>query len=438
MHRIFFVLSFVGLAHVSMAAGPQCPVPGATIVHNGTTVGVLTRHDLTDPKALCNDGSPGAYFMQPGTGQSAHRWVVSLEGGGACTGLNAQGNKVNSACKGRSQLVKVKPLTGPLQGLMSADPQQNPDFWDATKIYMSYCSSDDWTGTNLTPSGPFTLLDYHTWNYAGRYILAAAIQDALQGATVATTPTEVLYTGGSAGAYGVILTVSDVAATLAALPKPPRLVATADAGYVRDAKGFDNNSNTPPYLSTVDRFPKMVAAGASLWLGRGDLNCVNASNHSVQAELNCREPEYVFAHGYIAVPMLLQQSRVDSAFLEGDGVVLAPSGSGGCAAPFTFAPVDAVKGPVYAQYHAGVTQTSLTACALQPNAPRISVFAPDVMIHTEDECGALFNLPRTMASSHGNATLSAATALGAWYRSPCIGENWEEDPGAVGSCTAPP
>ena len=36
------------------------------------------------PQAVCNDGTPAAYYLQKGTGSGANRWVLYLEGGFWC------------------------------------------------------------------------------------------------------------------------------------------------------------------------------------------------------------------------------------------------------------------------------------------------------------------------------------------------------------------
>jgi hypothetical protein len=42
---------------------------------------------VTDPSALCLDGSPAAFYIRPGAKQNAGKWIVHLEGGGWATDL---------------------------------------------------------------------------------------------------------------------------------------------------------------------------------------------------------------------------------------------------------------------------------------------------------------------------------------------------------------
>lgn len=36
------------------------------------------------PDAVCNDGSPGVFYVRPGVGLDQDKWVIHLQGGGAC------------------------------------------------------------------------------------------------------------------------------------------------------------------------------------------------------------------------------------------------------------------------------------------------------------------------------------------------------------------
>jgi Pectinacetylesterase len=43
----------------------------------------LTKVSLQDSLAVCNDGSPGAFYFNPGT--DSNLWIVYLEGGACYT-----------------------------------------------------------------------------------------------------------------------------------------------------------------------------------------------------------------------------------------------------------------------------------------------------------------------------------------------------------------
>jgi hypothetical protein len=45
----------------------------------GTSTMVQNSLQNVDPLAVCNDGSPGAYYFAPGSGEQANVWLVYLE-----------------------------------------------------------------------------------------------------------------------------------------------------------------------------------------------------------------------------------------------------------------------------------------------------------------------------------------------------------------------
>ncbi|MGD8210079.1 MAG: pectin acetylesterase-family hydrolase [Desulfobacterales bacterium] len=36
------------------------------------------------PNATCNDGSPGIFYVRPGAGEDANKWIIHTQGGGSC------------------------------------------------------------------------------------------------------------------------------------------------------------------------------------------------------------------------------------------------------------------------------------------------------------------------------------------------------------------
>ena len=34
---------------------------------------------------MCNDGSPGVFYVRPGMGADVDKWIIHTQGGGACT-----------------------------------------------------------------------------------------------------------------------------------------------------------------------------------------------------------------------------------------------------------------------------------------------------------------------------------------------------------------
>lgn len=48
-------------------------------IYSDTTL--MNKYDISDPTAVCNDGSPSVYYLSEGDPTS---WLIYLEGGGRC------------------------------------------------------------------------------------------------------------------------------------------------------------------------------------------------------------------------------------------------------------------------------------------------------------------------------------------------------------------
>ena len=54
----------------------------AVVIHQISCVANYKKVVLTNPDALCLDGTPGAYYVYQGS--LTNKWIVSFEGGGWC------------------------------------------------------------------------------------------------------------------------------------------------------------------------------------------------------------------------------------------------------------------------------------------------------------------------------------------------------------------
>merc|ERR1719183_1221361 len=86
--------------------------------------------------AQCLDGSPGAYYLQKGTGDGVNKWYIHHQGGGWCESMDD--------CLSRSQgglgSSKGFPATANLGGgYFDTDATQNPLMFNWNHVYMRYC-----------------------------------------------------------------------------------------------------------------------------------------------------------------------------------------------------------------------------------------------------------------------------------------------------------
>lgn len=110
--------------------------------------------------AVCNDGTPAAYYFRRGQGTGSHRWVIHLQGGGMCYSVET--------CQHRSVSTPYLmtstglPSTRTGGGVLSPSSHDNPDFFNANHVYVHYCSSDLWSGDREATA------ESGGWHFRGR------------------------------------------------------------------------------------------------------------------------------------------------------------------------------------------------------------------------------------------------------------------------------
>jgi hypothetical protein len=380
-----------------------CAVPVVTITHTSTTTQPAYVHyvDLTaHPTAVCNDGSPEAYIVRPGSGAAASRWVIDMQGGGSCydaTTCSARASSLtSSAGEHASDGVDISSQMG---GILSTSPTANPDFYDATVVQMRYCSSDSWTGANAATQAPFdsTGANLATWSFEGRAIEAAVI-DELKAQYGFMDATEILFIGGSAGAEGVYMTVNDV---MSLMPPSARFVAAGDAGFDIAITGYDPNGPPPSYTSSaVPSRASTILTASAVWGGRGDRICTANATTSME-RASCYSPPNLLAAmgGTIFLPMYVGQTQEDKVQLGNNGLTTT----------------NAVAAKGYASYF-----TEEMKAAFAATRADVSIFSPDNTVHEQADTGQYFDA----TYSFPQGTLSDQEALGAWYRNPCSAHQW--------------
>ncbi|MBP9828366.1 hypothetical protein KBC55_04440 [Patescibacteria group bacterium] len=179
--------------------------------HPPTVLQKYTVVNADDRFAVCNDGSPATYYFAPGTEENNDKWVVYLKGGGSC--IN-EADCLDRAANNDPGLVSSNNYPNGLKedGILSADPAINPDFYNWNRVHVRYCSSDLWIGDTENMVGE------ELWQFRGKNIVAAVIED-LQNAEIIKTKTlaeasELLFVGSSAGGAGVTQNLDDVARML--------------------------------------------------------------------------------------------------------------------------------------------------------------------------------------------------------------------------------
>jgi hypothetical protein len=180
--------------------------------------------------ARCNDGTPFAYTIRPGTEPT---WVVNLSGGFFCEDDHAP-------CSDRRRRLTttvgqrdgaVPRIVG--EGVMSDDATVNPTFASAWRVDAHYCSSDLWLGSS-TERQPTTGDPDTGWYFSGREnirVLLDALHE-LHGLDDADPDTRMLVVGTSAGGAGVVGNLDQVVAAVPNAAAVGRVKVVLDGSWV--------------------------------------------------------------------------------------------------------------------------------------------------------------------------------------------------------------
>ena len=94
---------------------------------------------------MCLDGSAPGYYIRRGSGDGTNRWILHLEGGGACAD--------ERQCLDRSKTALGSstfwPPSGEFHGFLSDNATVNPDFYDWNIVYLMYCDGSSFTSNRL-------------------------------------------------------------------------------------------------------------------------------------------------------------------------------------------------------------------------------------------------------------------------------------------------
>ena len=97
---------------------------------------------LTVQGARCLDGSPPGYYMRPGSGEGANKWILHLMGGAWCA------TTVDCYKRSFTELGSTTPwnMSPEFAGILSSDKSVNPDFYNWNAVFVIYCDGGSFAG----------------------------------------------------------------------------------------------------------------------------------------------------------------------------------------------------------------------------------------------------------------------------------------------------
>ncbi|KAK9303589.1 hypothetical protein QLX08_004754 [Tetragonisca angustula] len=214
----------------------------------------LKRVYLSNRSITCNDGSQAGFYLRKSHGSK--RWIIFLEGGWYCYDHKSCRNRW---LRLRHLMTSTQwPETRDVGGLLSANPEENPYWWNANHVFVPYCTSDSWSGTRASPNEMFSFMGAEIVLQVVRDLVPLGLENA----------SSLLLAGSSAGGTGVMLNLDHVH-SLVHHSLGLRHIAirgVSDSGWFLDRAPYSPNG-----LSPVD----VVHKGMELWKARMPRNCAN-------------------------------------------------------------------------------------------------------------------------------------------------------------------
>lgn len=275
---------------------------GTTSGENPTQVASVMRKmevvNAEEREALCNDGTPAAYYFRPATQEHVNDWVVFLHGGGACGSDSTCADRAKESPRYVSS--GNHPETIRQEGIFSSSASENPDFYNWNHVEIIYCSSDLWVGDATgTVNG-------EDWEFRGKNIVQAVIEDLQKDDVLETAVLNpgdrLLLSGSSAGGGGVTNNLDRVAALLPGVEVK---------GFIDSSFGFD----IEPYEEPEEMLgitPENLLGFQNL---KADESCV--ADHAAD-KTYCSNLDNIYP--YIETPVFVFNNQFDRNRLNNYGI----------------------------------------------------------------------------------------------------------------------
>lgn len=250
-------------------------------------------------KAVCNDGTPAVFYYRPGRGKDKTKWVIFLEGGGACSSDAECIERYNST----RDLMSSANYPDQIErgGILSTSKRLNPDFSKFNHVFVQYCSSDTWLGDTERNIAGVNV------QFRGHHIVKAVIEDLMDSSVIPENnlkaATEVIFSGSSAGSFGAQNNMDRVAEMLSFA----RVSGVLDSGWKPPIPGFGQTNEDPSQAES---------SGFSYWNAQPDESCLR--NYPDTPNV-CLYSYFVYSH--ISTPVFVYVDQRDENALMHKGVL---------------------------------------------------------------------------------------------------------------------
>jgi len=265
---------------------------------------LLNRVVLSDyPLAKCNDGTTAVYYRAPvENSQNPKKMLIYLQGGGYCipgsplydvTNCDIRCTTENTLCTASTDPDLELTDTSLGDNIGSNDQTKNPAFYDFTKVFVPYCSSDVYSGTKDASADTGNLV------FHGKYIIQSIIADLIKNTWI-TEAEQVVLIGTSAGAVGTEYNCDYLADELQKVNPNIDVKCVSDSGTI----------HPPNTYSQYCRAEVLEDTFYTAWSGQPDQSCLDQSDD----RLKCLSTNT--AYTYISTPLMILTSATDSNTLD--------------------------------------------------------------------------------------------------------------------------
>lgn len=288
------------------------------------------------PEARCSDGSAPVIYYAQASDPFSNQWLIFLEGGGHCyTAEDCQARweikpgNMGTGCDGTTcegqGVAEAVARTRAFQGLLDDSP--DPSFIDFNRVFVEYCSSDNWIGSGGSVGVPGfpNLTNPGVVEFNGHHIFMAVV-DMLHrpfegGPGIGDPGAEVLLGGGSAGSTGAQRNLDRLAD---ALPEAAVVRGIFDAAFHGgDYPDLDTMTcssrlavgevRTRPSRTMLDKW--------AVYAPELDQSCMAGAAAAGHDPALCLSIDYVLHGDYLDTPYFVYQSQKDWKAADGISAV---------------------------------------------------------------------------------------------------------------------
>lgn len=217
--------------HTNVSQGTELPVRFLDDAEDERTHKLHIIAKGPESGAVCFDGTPPGFYFRSGNGSGKSKWIIYFQGGGWCYRIERCYRRSVTAL-GSSKFFRKTIL---LEGLLSNQAKNNPDFYNWNSVFVAYCDGGSFTGNRDKPLKFKDRLLY----FRGHRILDVLLDELLRKGL--DSASDIIVGGRSAGALTAIIHADYIGSRLRRATNASFRV-LSDAGFVLDERALNGSA----------------------------------------------------------------------------------------------------------------------------------------------------------------------------------------------------